>query len=363
MDRAAKSFFIALALSLVLAGPVHAQTATPSDAAIRISPALYEQVVNPGDRFSTSMNVTNPTAAAVQVTVGVQDISGLDGSGNPIFSSTTVPEYGLSSWVGISQTEVTLPAHGSVSIPFTITVPRTAVPGGHYGAIFISFGATRPVFNGTGIGYQVGSLIDLRISGTANEQADVTEFATDKSLYQSPDVTFTATIADTGNVLLRPRGPIDITNMFGQKVATVIMNDSNQAVFPSGTQSFTAGWAGKGFEIGRFDAVMSLTYGDNADKTTSASLEFWVIPVIPIIAVLASIIFFIVIFVWSIKAYVRKRVNAMVGGGERHGRSSISEEEKFLSEGRLPFSRLVFIAIATAVFALIFLIVLFLLFG
>ena len=239
--------------------------------------------MDPGDRFSTSITVTNPASTPNQFTIGVQDISNIDQSGKPVFSSSSVPDYGLSTWVTVPNPTVTIPAGGSVTVPFTIAVPKTAAPGGHYGAIFASYGATKPVLNGAGIGYQVGALIDLRIAGNANEQADVREFSTDKALYQSPNVTFTATVADEGNVLLRPRGPVDVTNMFGQKVGKIIMNDSNEAIFPGTSRTFTAQWIGNGFMVGQFNAVMGLSYGDTANKTTSASLSFWVIPVIPII--------------------------------------------------------------------------------
>ena len=50
----------------------------------------------------------------------------------------------------------------------------------------------------------------------------------------------------------------------------------------------------------------------------------------------------------------------MSGGA---GRASLSEEEKFLLDNRKPFSRLALIVILTAIFAVIFLIILFLHFG
>jgi hypothetical protein len=340
-------------------GVSHAQNSME----INVRPALFEQTVNPGDRFSTSITVTNPGTTPRQFTVGVQDISGVNQTGQPIFSSSSVSEYGLSSWVELGDTAITVPAGGSVIVPFTIVVPKSAGPGGHYGAIFISQGATRPTLNGSGLGYEVGALIELRIAGNAIEQAEITEFSTDAALYQSLNVTFKATVANQGNILLQPRGPIDIVNMFGQKVAAVVMNDQGASIFPGATRSFTASWAGSGFAFGQFSAVMTLNYGDTSNKTISASTSFWVIPVIPIIVVLASIIFFVLIFVWSVKAYVRKRVNAMVGNGVRHESSSASDEEKLLSGSGLPLSRLVFIVIATAVFAIIFLLALFFFFG
>lgn len=348
-----------LEAALFTALPAVAQTTTGS--AIRVQPALFEQVVNPGDRFSSSVTVTNPDPTTKTFTVGVQDIKDINGSGEPVFSTTTVPEYGVSSWVSIGVPTVTIAGYGSKQIPFTITVPKDATPGGHYGAIFVTYGATRPAITGSGVGYQVGSLIDLRIAGEANEQAEIREFSTDKGLYQGPNVAFTASVADLGNVLLRPRGPIDIVNMFGQKVATVVMNDGNEAIFPGSSRSFNVVWQGSGFMAGRFDAVMSLTYGNETQKTVSASTSFWIIPFTPILAVLGSVIFFVLIFVWSLRAYVRRKVQGMTGG--RGGKASLSEEERFLYENRMPFSRLAFIVIATAVFAVVFLIILFFLFG
>ena len=155
----------------------------------------------------------------------------------------------------------------------------------------------------------------------------------------------------------------DVTNMFGQKVGTIVVNDTGASIFPGAERSFSASWTGSGFAFGQFSAIMTLNYGDVGNKTVSASTSFWVIPVVPIVVVLGSIIFFVLIFVWSVKAYVRKRVSAMTGNAPREGSSSISEEEKLLSGSGLPLSRLVFIVIATAIFALIFLLALFFFFG
>jgi hypothetical protein len=287
----------------------------------------------------------------------------MKGEGEPVFTTSSVPEYGVSSWVSLDSTAITVPAGGSVVVPFTINVPKNAGPGGHYGAIFISYGATRPTFNGSGLGYEVGSLIELRIAGNAAENAEIKEFSTDKSLYQDPSVTFTASVANEGNVLLQPRGPIDITNMFGQKVGTVVMNDSGASIFPGAQRSFTASWSGNGFAFGQFNSIITLNYGDTENKTVSASASFWVIPTVPIVVFLGSIIFFVLIFVWAVKAYVRRRVNAMIGTSGKQESSSASEEEKLLSGGGLPLSRLVFIVIATAIFALVFLLALLFFFG
>ncbi len=355
-----------MAAAVLIGGIAFAQSApgTPgADATgVKVQPAIFQQIVNPGDKFSTSITVTNPDAVSRTYTVSVKDISGLNSGGEPEFTSSSVPEYGISSWVSVQNPTITIPAGGSVTVPFTVNVPSTAAPGGHYGAIFVTYGATRPEFTGTGIGYQVGSLLDFRIAGQANETAEIRSFSTDKGLYQNANVTFGADVADTGNVLLRPRGPIDITNMFGQKVGTVIMNDSNDAIFPGQDRTFTVNWTSGGFMMGRFDAVMSLTYGDNAQKTVSQETSFWIIPIVPILALLIILLLVVFGFIWGVRAYVRKKIAAMTDG-RQGAAASVSAEERLLAEGRLPFSRLIFILVATVVFAVIFLMILFFFFG
>ena len=365
MTKAWKTLLAVAGMALLSAGLALAQTtpAPGTDATtVKVQPALFEQVVNPGDVISTSITVSNPDPVARTYTVSVQDISGLSVNGEPVFQSSSVPEYGISSWVTIPKGVITIPSNGSAVVPFTVNVPKDAVPGGHYGAIFVTYGATRPQFTGTGIGYQVGSLLEFRIAGQANETAEIRSFSTGKGLYQSPNVTFTTDVADTGNVLLRPRGPIEITNMFGQNVGTVVMNQNADGVFPGQDRTFSVDWTGSGMMMGRFDAVMSLTYGDTAQKTVSEETSFWVIPIMPILALLASILFFVFIFIWSVRAYVRRKVAGMTEG--RHGNAaSVTAEERFLAEDRLPFSRLLFILVSTAIFALVFLLVLFFFFG
>ena len=355
------SLFFAVAVfaaGFASVGVVHAQTT----AHITVAPALVEEVINPGDQYSSSLQVTNPDPGAKQYTVSLEDVSGLTAAGDPIFSNSPIPDFGLSGWVTLPETTFTVAGNSTKNIPFSIAVPQNAAPGGHYGAIFINYGATRPTTNGAGVGYQIGTLLELRIAGQDVEGATIKSFDTDKGLYEKPQVTFTTSVSDDGNVLLRPRGPIDITNMFGSKVATIIMNDDNAAIFPSSSRTFTAVWNGSGMSFGKYNAIMSLTYGNDVQKTVTEMTSFWVIPIVPILAVLGSIIFFIIIFVWALKAYIRSRVNAL-RAAESGSRVSVAEEEKFLYQNKLPFSRLMFMVIATVIFAIIFLFILFIIFG
>ncbi|MDO8516250.1 MAG: hypothetical protein Q7S28_03305 [bacterium] len=346
----------ASALSLVFAfTPVFAQDVSR----VRVAPAILQQRVSPGAKLSETLKVTNLEAVSRDFAVFASDIKGLTETGEPIFSETNVENYGVSSWITLGAKNVTVPAGETREVPFTIIVPESAGPGGHYGGVFVSYTPEKQALTGSGIGFQVGMLIDLRIAGNAIEEANIIEFSTDKSLYQGPAVNFTSRVANEGNVLLRPRGPIDIVNMFGKKVATVVMNDSNAAIFPGQERSFAASWSDSGLAIGRYDAVMSLGFGEDVKKTISSATSFWIIPVLPIALVLFGVIFFITLFTWSLKRYIRKKVEKLSGSQK----IAQSDEEKFLYQAKLPFSRLMFVTVLTLIFTLVFLVALFMFFG
>lgn len=327
---------------------------------VRVAPAILEQRVSSGAVIRETLKVTNLDAVIRDFTLSAADVKGLNDRGEPIFSDTAVENYGVSSWITLGENNISVPAGATREVPFTITVPQGAGPGGHYGGVFVSYTPDKQALTGSGVGFQVGMLIDLRIAGNAIEEATVREFSTDKSLYQGPAVHFAARVANEGNVLLRPRGPIDIVNMFGEKVATVVMNDTNAAIFPGEERSFAASWSDSGLAIGRYDAVMSLGYGQDVKKTISSATSFWIIPVLPIALVLLGVIFFITLFMWSLKTYIRKKVAKLSGGSAKLAQS---DEEKFLYQTKLPFSRLLFVTVITLVFTLVFLVALFILFG
>ena len=169
---------------------------------------------------------------------------------------------------------------------------------------------------GAGVGFEVASLLNFSIAGEITEDADLREFRTDRSVYNIPEVKFTARVENLGNVLVRPTGIIEISDMFGKKRAVVRVNDAQAGVFPKDIRTFTADWKAEGFAIGRYQAIVSLVYGDEGRQTISSSASFWVLPAKPILYTLGAILGLIALMVVLVKVYVKRKLRQVYGGAK-----------------------------------------------
>jgi hypothetical protein len=90
----------------------------------------------------------------------------------------------------------------------------------------------------------------------------------------------------------------------------VLINDKQGFgnVLPSTIRRFEFTWNGEDsiLDIGRYSAVVTLNFGDDAKQNISATTYFWVIPVLPLSIALGVIVLFVLTIVWFIKRYVRR---------------------------------------------------------
>jgi hypothetical protein len=208
----------------------------------------------------------------------VRDVLGVGENGQPIFTDEKSDAYGLSDWVFLSKTQMSLRAGETIEVPFEVRVPLGAIPGGHFGGIFVATKPEKQDIIGSSIGAQVGTIVSLRVTGDVIEEARIREFHSDKSIYSKPEVNFTIRIENLGNVLIRPRGTIEIDNMFGRRVAQLDVNKESVRIFPRSERSFISGWVGQGLAFGRYQALISMVYGEDQKKTISHAVSFWILP-------------------------------------------------------------------------------------
>jgi len=355
--------FISFFGLVLLGGEVSAQDVS----GIKVQPSLIEERVDPGDTYLSTLQITNLSSQEHTFYIVKRDISGLSPEGQPIFAGDQeVTGYEVSSWIDISDVPIVLKSNESKKIPFSIVVPEDAGPGGHFGGIFFSLQGERPEEIGTGVGFQVGSIINLKISGDITEELQIREFATDKNIYGFPKVLFTTRIKNLGNILVRPRGLLEIVNFWGDEVAVLRINDSGAAVFPDSIKQFESTWEGSKFSFGRYQAILSFVYGDEVSRTVFSSISFWVLPLNIILPVGGGLALFLLIIVLSIKIYVRRKVKEIqrttesISQGKRTwaGQNIMQHSKKGGA-----FSKLTFIAASLLMFTIIFLLILFFLFA
>jgi len=341
---------------------VHAQ----GSAGIRIAPSIIEEAVDPGETLNLSLRVTNVSAVPITYYFAKKDIKGVTGNGTPIFAEDEEPtDFEVSSWIRFETESIDLDAGEEKEVSFQVIVPADATPGSHFGGIFMVLKPPKLRESGAGVGYEVGTILSLRIAGDTLEEARIREFFSDKTMYSKPEVKFTTTVENIGNVLIRPVGPIEIINIFGEKVDSIRVNSSAGAVLPGVQRTFENNWKGERFTFGRYQVVLSLVYGDDGRKTISQTISFWVLPLRIILPILGVLLTIIVVIYAGVKLHIRRRLKEMYQHSadmQGHDRAAVQDYMPG-ADKNAPLSKLTVITVATLSFSIIFLLILFVLFA
>jgi hypothetical protein len=311
---------IPVVVYLLLALFANSVSAQSNAAGIGISPAIIEEGATPGEVKQYTVSVANLSESEQKYYVFVRDIVGVKNDNSPVYAEEGIEASGfeLSSWVKLGVEEMVVPAGAEAPLSFTLNVPDTASPGSHFGAVFISLEPPRLRTTGAAVGYDVANIISIRVAGDATEKAEIRQFSTNKYFYGSTNVDFNLRIENMGNVLVRPTGPIEITNMFGKNVATLVFNESQASVFPGVTREYNFNWTDDGIGFGRYLARVSPIYGEAGNKNTiSSTVSFWVLPMNIIGPALIVLAFILLAIYVGVRLYVRRTVALMSVGGER----------------------------------------------
>ena len=286
---------------------------------VSITPAQIEETLEPGTERDFSFTLQNLNSTEQTFYFFTRNISGVRDGGTPVFAETNeVTGYELADWISLATDTAVLAGNATQEVRFTMRVPADASPGSHFGGVFVSVDPPDLNTVGAAVGYQVANIISIRVAGDANNDASIRQFSTNRYFHGSQNVDFSVKIENAGNVLVRPTGPLEIFNMLGQKVDTIMFNESQNAVFPSDTREFVFSWQGEGMGFGRYEAILSAVYGDDGEKRTmSSTAAFWVLPmniIGPALGVLATILLVTFVFV---RLYIRRALAGMSVGGSR----------------------------------------------
>ena len=294
-----------------------------AQAGVSISPAILEPdtPIDPGTTQNFSVTIKNLNSSEQKFYLSTIDIVDVKDGGSPVFATGKEEKTGLelSNWIKLPVSEILIAGGVSEQLNFTIEVPAGASPGSHFGSILIAVDPPELKQNGAAVGYQVANIIDLRVAGDAAVEASIRQISTDRFFNGSKNIDFSARIENTGNVLIRPVGPVEIRNMLGQKVDTIIFNEEQQSgVFPGRVREFKFKWSGQGTGFGRYEAILSPVYGeDGARKTMSSTVSFWIIPVKIIGPILAGLAFVLLVTFIFVRLYIKRTLAHLSYGKTR----------------------------------------------
>jgi hypothetical protein len=309
-------YVVASLLGALLAVPF--LTAAQESLTLSVTPTLFQMSAAPGQSWQSSVRVINSnsfplTVYAEPVNFAPQGELG-QGKFLPVFETVTEGTT-LAEWITLdSQAAHVIPAEQSYEIPFTVTVPESAPPGGHFAAILIG---TRPPAESGQLAVQtsqvVTSLFFVRLEGEVTESGTIRTFSVADRVVSTPAAEFSVRFENTGNVHLQPQGHITIYNMWGKERGQIPINTQTHFgnVLPRSVRNFSFTWEGEPSfsDIGRYRAEVALAYGQDVRKFQNMETDFWVIPLRPLLITLLSFFGIVTLLWWIIRAYIRRMLS------------------------------------------------------
>lgn len=209
--------------------------------ALTISPVRVEITGNPGQTLRGEMEILNEQQEQKTFFSSFENFEPSGDTGSPRFVGDT---GNLSKWLKTTD-RIDIASNERQIVPFTITIPADAEPGGYFSAIF--WGSQDPKDQLAGevaIGGKLGVLILLRVAGDIHEEAGLSEFSTvdGKKILTAVPVALSYRFTNKGGDRVVPLGDIVIKNTLGMKVDTLKANESEGNVLPNSSRKFQLVW-------------------------------------------------------------------------------------------------------------------------
>ena len=303
--------------------------------ALTISPARIEINGDPGATVGGEFTLINEQPTPQTYYASYENFTAQGETGAPAFSPEKV---GLDSWLSVIPTQITIAPGQAVKVPYAITIPKEADPGGYFAAIFWSSSPPANGNNQVSIGAKVGLLILLRVNGPITESAGITQL--DKNghgfFYTTLPVTFRYKFRNNGGDRVQPSGTMTIRDTLFLPAAHLDANATVGNILPGSVRQFTVEWIKQpatgpingffnavqyewqNFAVGLYSAHLNLLYGSNnlhATKTT----WFFVFPWQLMICIILGLIIVIGGGRRFIRGYNRRIITrAQAGMAQRH---------------------------------------------
>ncbi len=287
-----------------------------SSKALTVSPVTLELSGDPGQTVDSKMTLTNETTAPQTYKQSISQVSAAQETGDPIFTSGGE----VTNWVKVSKDSVALQPGESATVDFSVDIPQTANPGGHFVAVLWSPQNDNSEKGDVSISAKVGALVFITVNGQITESGNLIEFGLNggrKTMSHLPAVLFYR-FQNSGNDRLVPQGNVVVKNWFGHTRATIDANKTDGSVLPGNIRRFNVVWNSKGakadehvnffgavgreltdFSFGRYTATLTANYGTQGQEAGDTA-SFFIFPWHLMLVVLVLLLILIYI-IWIAK--------------------------------------------------------------
>ncbi|MEU6994085.1 DUF916 domain-containing protein [Streptomyces sp. NPDC046465] len=210
--------------------------------------AYFRVKADPGRTVHDKVTVSNLAKEPVTFLLYAADAYNTPRDGGFAVREPGAKQRSVGAWTRLERSEVTVPARGRATVPFTVDLPRTAPPGDHPGAVIaLDKRVARAKGTGVGIRQAVGARIYLQVKGERTPGLRVQDVRFDYDVPLLPglgkDATVTYTLVNSGNVLLEPRVDLKAEGLFGRTSFDSAGNTLPAELMPGQRVRITQKWA------------------------------------------------------------------------------------------------------------------------
>jgi hypothetical protein len=250
--------------------PLTAAPAT-SDPTVSSSHAYFTHTAHPGEVWHDAIVAANTGGTTVAANVYPTDGLTAAATGS-VYAPGTRAAAKTGRWVNPAVSSVTVPAHGSVRVGFTVVVPPDAAPGDHLGGIALeaqSAAAGQGTFAVSTLWRTIVGVL-LQVPGAAPAHIAVSS-ATLTPLSTGSTAAVAIAMENTGQLLTRPALKVTLTNRSGYRRAVGLQLGT---MLPTDPVPYVLPWP-DGLQAGAYDVRVELVppNGPSTIFETSAQLQ------------------------------------------------------------------------------------------
>ncbi|MEU4497430.1 DUF916 domain-containing protein [Streptomyces sp. NBC_00210] len=206
---------------------------------------------DPGTTLTDRVTVSNKTAAPLTFRLYAADAYNTARDGGFAVRTLKEKQRGVGAWAKPDRDRVTVPANGSVTVPYTLTVPEGAEPGDHPGALVALDERIGAATGSVAVGIQqaVGARIYLRVGGPTVPALSVenVELTHEQPLVPGlgeSSALISYTLYNRGNVTLNPKVALKAEGLFGRDLLSRELTKVPSELLPRQRIRLTERWSG-----------------------------------------------------------------------------------------------------------------------
>ncbi len=232
-----RQLLLGLLAALVFVGTFAPLANAAENESITLSPTSKRYDVKAGTSITDELVVLNDGEVPFNFSVYANPYAVDPVTYNPDYSSTKA-NADVYRWVSFAKTDYRADVRETVKVPFTVNVPKTASPGGHYGVVFAEVQPNEDVEQTISRKKRVGMIIRVTVDGKVNLAGTTKSIETNWFQNKAP-LTSNVTVENSGNTDFDTTVRYDVQDIFGNPR---FQQTQSYVVFPETTRPIKVVW-------------------------------------------------------------------------------------------------------------------------